>query len=80
MKAVQFEAKSNLVDEFMVWLYQHSKNEFKLNYIQDVDNNHNKSAIQYMDDKEQQEMEHILKNRTKDDKEVSHTKTIYADV
>ena len=77
MKAVQLEVKNNLFDDFMKWLYSHSKDDFDIKYVRELNSKYDENGITYMDANEQQEIEEILKNPQCH--EISYSKTIQID-
>lgn len=77
MIAIGFEVKkADLVDEFMQWLHQHAKEDVKLTFVRDSTAQFDENGIEYVDDEEQKEIEAILAQRSDEDREISHTKTL----
>jgi len=77
MIAIGFEVnRADLVDDFMQWLHQHKKEDVKLTFVRDSTAQFDENGIEYVNDKEQKEIEAILDQRSDEDKEVSHTKIL----
>ena len=76
MKTIQFEAQNSLVDEFIMWLYKHPRNDFNLTSVRDLSYKYDESGIEYVDDEEQGELEDILNSLSIDDKKIAFSKTI----
>ncbi len=77
MIAIGFEVtRADLVDEFMQWLHQQKKEDVKLTFVRDRSAQFDENGIEYVDDREQKEIESILAQFTPQDREVSHTKTL----